>query len=257
KALSLLTTGVPTLSISFEGRRQVFVESKTDAGIYEKIYQTYKDRMDSDRSLSFIEVGHRPESGGEANAGCAQVNRIITALSNSGNESVFGLVDWDGNVTGTSRVKVLCPTIRNGLESAIFDPVLVTSASIRENFKFCRDKRIINNDEVYLGITDWKPDRWQDAVDVVQEMIIGQIPENMEILKINYLNGMTLGIRKDYLHCDDHVLEKAIIDAFGFFSPKNNRAGGLMNYIVETVLGDLPDFLPYDVLQTFKILLNE
>lgn len=52
-ALSLLTAGVPTLSVSFDGRRQVFVESRTDAGVYELLYQRYKSHLNSECSLVF------------------------------------------------------------------------------------------------------------------------------------------------------------------------------------------------------------
>lgn len=256
KALSILTTGVPTLSISFEGRRQVFVESKTDAGIYEKLYQSFKAELDSARSLSFIEVGHKTESGGEANAGCAQVQRIVSSLSENGNESVFGLVDWDGNVEESPRVKVLSPSIRNGLETAIFDPAIVTAAVIRENISFSVQKGITVQGETYMNISGWEASRWQKAIDRVQELVIGPREPNTENIEVTYLNSMALGVRKDYLHLDDHALEEAIVRAFGFFVPKNNRAGGLMNHFADTVLRDIPDILPNDIKQTFLRLLE-
>jgi hypothetical protein len=37
RALNLLTAGVPTLAVSFSGRRQVFVESEIDSSIYEGV----------------------------------------------------------------------------------------------------------------------------------------------------------------------------------------------------------------------------
>jgi len=256
KALSILTAGVPTLSISFEGRRQVFVESKSDASIYEKLYQSFKAELDSTRSLSFIEVGHKTESGGEANAGCAQVQRIVSSLSENGNESVFGLVDWDGNVEESSRVKVLSPSIRNGLETAIFDPAIIAAAVIRENIKFAAQKGIAEQGETYMNIANWETTRWQRAVDKVQELVIGAKGRNSENIEVTYLNNMALGIRKEYLHLDDHALEEAVINAFGFFAPKNNRVGGLMNYIVDTILGDIPEIFPNDIKQTFLRLLE-
>ncbi len=256
RALSILTAGVPTLSISFEGRRQVFVESKTDAGIYEKLYQSFKAELDSARSLSFIEVGHKTESGGEANAGCVQVQRIVSSLSENGNESVFGLVDWDGNAEESTRVKVLSPSIRNGLETAIFDPAIVAAAVIRENINFSVQKGIAEQGETYMNVSSWETSRWQRAIDRVQELVIGPRKPNTENLEVTYLNSMALGVRKDYLHLDDHALEDAIVSAFGFFIPKNNRAGGLMSHFVDTVLRDIPDILPNDIRQTFLRLLE-
>lgn len=257
KALSILTTGVPTLSISFEGRRQVFVESKTDAGIYEKLYQAYKGNIGSDRSLSFIEVGHKIDSGGEANAGCAQVRRIVSSLSENGNESVFGLVDWDGCINETNRIKALSPMIRNGLESAIFDPVIITATCIRENIGFCRQKDLLSSDETYMHALKWTTEQWQLAADKIQEFVIGKPLDQERFLEIKYLNGMKINIREAYLHLDDHALEAGVIDSFGFLKPKNNRAGGLMGHVVETVLSECPDILPVDVLDTFSRLLSD
>lgn len=126
-ALSILTTGVPTLSISFTGRRQVFVESATDAELYDALYQRYKGRIASERSLQFVEVGRKDSSGGEKNAGCEQVIRLVEALAVGGNQSVLGLVDWDGTRAAKGRVHVLSPAKRDGLESLLFDPVLLLS----------------------------------------------------------------------------------------------------------------------------------
>lgn len=258
EALSILTAGVPTLSISFEGRRQVFVESKTDAGIYESLYQAYKGDIGSERSLNFIEVGHRPESGGETNAGCAQVQRIVKTLCDNGNESVFGLVDWDGNVSETTRVKVLSPTIRNGLESAIFDPAILFASCVRNKIRFMREKGMVEDGETYVGLNGWDQERWQRAVNKLQSLVLGSdLSFNEDELPIEYQNGMNLLVRKDYLHLDDHRLEECVVSVFGFLKPHNNQAGGLMRHIIESTLADMPSLLPIDVIDTYKRILGD
>ena len=219
-AVSLLTTGVPTLSISYEGRRQVFVESNYDAKIYESLYQILKSHLDSERSLSFIEVGHKTQAGQESNAGCDQVKRIVKALSDSGNQSVFGLIDWDGSATESERIKVLSPDIRNGLESAIFDPVLLIASCIRENINYSRHNQLISSDETYVSLSTWSQDKWQFAVDKIQEIILGPNSDN-ETVTISYLNGMQILVRKDFLHTDDHKIENIITQKIEFFKPKN------------------------------------
>ena len=45
KALKVLTAGVPALSINYENRRQVFVESKYDVFFYDRIYDKLKNRL--------------------------------------------------------------------------------------------------------------------------------------------------------------------------------------------------------------------
>ncbi|EIA1555049.1 AAA family ATPase [Vibrio parahaemolyticus] len=255
RALSILTAGVPTLSVSFDGRRQVFVESKTDASIYEHIYQNYKQFLNSERSLTFIEVGTTNSDGVEQNSGCAQVRRLVNTLTKNGNASVFGLVDWDGERTPTDRVLVLSPNVRDGIESLLLDPVLLAATLIKENHQFCVARKIIDQSDRYTDIGDWNSVKWQSVTDVVQHIVLGGESEKPP-LEISYLNNMVLSISKDYLHLDDHNLEEKVIESFGFLKPKNNKAGGLMRHIIGSVLGDYPNLLPSDIITTFKDLLD-
>ncbi len=257
KALTILTAGVPTLSVSFDGRRQVFVESKTDAKLYEKLYQTYKGELNSERSLTFIEVGHKDKSGAEANSGCAQVNRIVNSMVEYGNKSVFGLVDWDGKVAGSERIKVLSAEIRDGIESLMLDPVLIAATSIKENLSFSRQKGLISETDSYVSLSSWDASTWQKTVDLVQDMVIGSVRPGSEKLNITYLNGMQLSLRKEFLHMDDHDLENKVMDVFGFMRPKNKHAGGLLNHIHDSILSDYPNLLPKDLIDTFEGILNE
>lgn len=256
KALSLLTAGVPTLSVSFDGRRQILVESRVDAGLYDLLYQRYKSYLNSERSLVFIEVGKTDDSGGEKNAGCEQVVRFVKELAEKGNQSVLGLVDWDGKRQTKDRTHVLSAGIRDGLESLLFDPVLMAALIARENGEFARKNGLLNNQESYTDLLNSDAARWQKAVNNLQEMILKNIKSSSKTIKIRYLNGMTLDVSEDYLHLDDHELEDNIINLFGFLKPKNNRAGALMGHIINTVLSDNQKLLPTDLIDIFHELLN-
>lgn len=255
-ALSLLTAGVPTLSVSFDGRRQVFVESRTDANLYDSLYQRYKSHLSSERSLVFVEVGRKDASGGEKNAGCDQVKRLVKDLTEGGNQSVFGLVDWDGKSEQDGRIHVLSQGKRDGLESLLFDPVLLIAMIGRENLKIAIEKNIFDQGESYLSISSWDSSRWQRGVETVQNMIMHPSASQRETIDVTYLNDMTLKIAKEYLHLDDHALEKKIIDVFSFLKPINNRAGGLMQFVVDDVLNDHQSLLPKDLLGTLSSLLS-
>lgn len=255
-ALSLLTTGVPTLSVSFDGRRQIFVESRTDANLYDLLYQRYKSHLNSERSLVFVEVGKRDESGGEKNAGCEQVIRLVESLTGGGNRSVLGLVDWDGEREQRDRMHVLSPGVRDGLESLLFDPVLLVATIVRENVTFAKDKGIFDHDDSYTLISGWDHTRWQRAIDTVQNMVLGPSQSPRETIAVKYINGMNLDVAKEYLHLDDHKLEETITTLFGFLKPKNRRAGDLMRHVVDTVLADYHVLLPTDLLVTFNGLLT-
>ena len=256
-AISLLTSGVPTLSISFDGRRQVFVESKVDARIYDKLYQAYKSEIRSERSLVFLEVGNTTSSGGEQNSGCDQVTRLVDSLVTGGNSSVLGLVDWDNKRNSNGRLQVLSPEIRDGLESLLFDPVLLILLVVRENRQFCISKNIISESDSYSSIAVWDDGNWQAAVNTIQSLICTDYSSSENDLTVAYLSGMKLQSSRKYLHMDDHDLEKRIEEVFGFLKPKNRSAGALMIHVLESVLTDNRNLLPMDLLNTFELLLAD
>ncbi|CRM14808.1 recombination protein F [Pseudomonas sp. 31 E 6] len=256
EALSILTSGVPTLSIFFDGRRQVFVESHSDARLYDSLYQRYKHVLKSERSLTFIEVGRTSSDGHEKNAGCDQVIRLVDTLSNSGNKSVFGLVDWDGERPSNDRVHVLSPGLRDGIENLLFDPVLLMTLLLRENLGFLIEKDLISKDDNYLTIHSWDNARWQKHIDILQEYVLAvPLADNDELIYIEYVSGLILQVRKDYLHLDDHELETQIFNRFGFLMPRK-KGGGLKQYVVDTVLTECPQLLPKDFLLTLERLLS-
>lgn len=254
-ALSLLTDGVPTFSVSFEGRRQVFVESRSDADLYDKLYQHYKATLGSERSLAFIEIG-KQDPAGEKNSGCAHLIYLLKNLTDGGNQSVLGLVDWDNKNVASGRLHVLSPVIRDGIESLLFDPLLIFTLVVKTAPNFAKEHKLISTDESYVTLGGWDTSRWQDAVNFIQDMIIGKAAPDCEFVNIDYLCGISLRIRTDYVHCDDHALEEKIINIFGFLKPHNKRAGGLMNYVIDQVLFDYANFLPCDLINTFQDLLN-
>lgn len=253
-ALSILTAGVPTLSVSFDGRRQVFVESFRDAKIYDSLYQRYKEKLNTERSLAFVEVGRINVSGIEQNAGCTQVLRLVNDLAQGGNNSVLGLVDWDGERKITGRVHVLSPGIRDGLESLLYDPLILFALLVGENSAYMVEKGLFPDDESYTSLANWSENRWQLHVDALQCHIFGEPPEDVEFIEVEYLSGVRLKLRQDYLHFDDHRLEGKLVECFGFIKPRQ-KGGGLMQYVVEKILKDHPGFLPKDLLLTFEALL--
>lgn len=254
-ALSILTAGVPTLSVSFDGRRQVFVESFRDAKIYDSLYQKYKGHLNTERSLAFVEVGRVNSEGIEQNSGCTQVIRIVGDLAAGGNHSVLGLVDWDGGRKPTNRVHVLSHGVRNGLESLLYDPLLLLSLLVRENCPYMVERGLFPDNESYTSIATWGDSCWQEYVDKLQSYIFSGSLNTGRIIDIKYLSGISLRIRQDYLYLDDHRLEEKLISLFGFIKPKA-KGSGLMQYIIDTVLKDHPGFVPKDLISTFESLLG-
>ena len=231
-------------------------ESRTDAKLYDRLYQLYKDDLASERSLVFVEVGRMSESGKEKNAGCDQVKKLVKNLVDGGNQSVFGLVDWDGDNQPSERVHVLSPSLRDGIESLLFDPVLITAAVAHENLKYAREKGIVDRHHSYTSFQNWAETDWQNSINVVQKFVVPNCSNPDQTLDVTYKSGMKLQVWKEYLYLDDHELENSIMKAFPFLKPKNNNAGALMAFIVETVLQDHRELLPADMLDTFQHLLE-
>lgn len=150
---------------------------------------------------------------------------------------------------------MLSEGIRDGIESLLFDPVILVATIAKENPTFSKGKSILNDDDSYVSLGAWDTSRWQEAVNVVQKMVLGEAFTPTDYLEIEYINGMKLHISKRYLHMDDHELEQKILQKFEFLKAKNKHAGDLMRHISESVLMDHTHLLPIDLLTTFTALL--
>ena len=253
QAIALLTADIPTLSISFDGRRQVFVESDSDAKRYELIYKQVAPLIESERSLSFIGVGRRRTSEPDANAGCTQVRKFVEALCETGNVSVLGLVDWDHVHKPTPRVHVLACGERYSLENCLFDPLLLAALAVRERREFGR--------EIGLGPTETVADlntlpmeRLQEVVNQVQLRIL----ETTEIRyhrKVPYLGGFELLVSQDYLHLNGHELGRRVLDRIPHLN-RFHRDGSLFTEIIDPIMIEFPRFVPNVLLRAFEDLLN-
>lgn len=209
-ALNILTVGVPTLALSYDGRRQVIVESPADSSVYDLIYQVYKARLASERSLEFISSGGSPGTGIEGQTGCAAVSYIVEQLAKSGNLSVFGLVDWDGKNSCKPRLRVLAYNQRNGLENVILDPLLLTVLLARD-FKEHAISIGYRTQDLYPRVLDHSPHELQTLMAIVQQRVF---QGEQHLSKVPYVGGFELLVDERFLVTDDHKLEEAVVAAF-------------------------------------------
>ena len=249
EALNILTVGVPTLSITYEGRRQVLVESPADAETYGAVYNLLKSRLPAGRSLEFIAAG--TEATG---SGCDRMKGLLKSLVDGGVTSVFGVVDWDGKHRSGDRLAVLAEGRRDGIENVLFDPLLVA----------CMVVRAAPQHKMQIGVPDTMS--WFDfaQADVntlgttaarVAELVLGSTPT--ATTAVQYLGGMELQLDTGYFTKDDHTLERAVFDAFpGFNQVMKQRAGSRLQYVVNNVLADKPEFTPLELVDLLERLLT-
>ncbi|QHL90797.1 hypothetical protein GVO57_08110 [Sphingomonas changnyeongensis] len=236
-ALNRLTFGVPTLSIDYSGRRQVFTESDTDAAIYERVYSLIKSRIECARELNFLSTGMRNKDGGETNSGCTIVTNIVQRLDEAGNKSVYGIVDWDGTATSVGRVRVIAEGSHNGIENLLLDPLLICLLLVKER----RAPEELQDIARFAGVDTLANVELQRMVDAIQHKVV--TTGSGTLAPVSYLDGTTTNVLRDYLVMDDHALEDALRAAFPYLRKWSNR-GALVLAVVEEVLTEYRGFCP-------------
>jgi hypothetical protein len=244
-ALSILMSGVPTLSMSYENRRQVFTESHYDAEFYEFIYEKLKPRLVREISLNFI------AAGGSKNGGCAQVRNVVSKLHEAGNKTVFGLIDWDKTNSENDRVKVLGPGNRYSIENYIFDPILVCALLFRERF-ISRDQIGLTEKETHADFNNFSNDRLQQISDFVINHISSAIPADAHhnMITCHYVGGAAVAVPEWYLTSQGHELETMLKNTFSNLK-SFHREGDFKRAILNKVIDDLPFMIPTCFLDAF------
>jgi energy-coupling factor transporter ATP-binding protein EcfA2 len=247
QALSILTSGVPSLSINYENRRQVFVESKYDAEYYETVYRMIKSKLVDEISLNFI------SSGVSGRGNCQQVIEIVEKLNGFGNKSIYGIIDWDNKNKPINNVKVLGEDLRYSIESYIFDPVLMGYYLLRE--------KLFTNEPLGLSVSC----RFIDFINFTQAQIQSIVTNLLNIIKphfksstettiqhVSYMNGMIVEIPDWFLKNQGHELPTIYFNAFPALHMYKDE-NGLRKEIINNTIVDIPEFISMD----FLFLLND
>jgi hypothetical protein len=249
EALNKLTFGVPTLSIDYSGRRQVFTESDTDAAIYERVYSLIKSRIECQRELNFLSTGMRNKDGGEINSGCTVVTNIVQRLNDAGNQSIYGIVDWDRSATSTDRVRVIAEGSHNGIENLLLDPLLICLLLLKER----KPPEGLHDIERFAGADTLASIDLQRMIDAIQYKVV--TASGGILTPVTYLDGATANVLQDYLVMDDHALEDALRKAFPFLRKWLNR-GALVMAVVDEVLTEHRGFCPLPMKTMFESVAN-
>jgi len=250
KALSILTTGVPTLSIDYENRRQVFVESHYDVQFYERLYEKLREHLIPEVSLNFI------ASGAGGNGNCEQVKDVVNKLKNGGSRTVYGIIDWDLTNCGNERIKVLGKGNRYSIENYILDPVLVAAFLLREKW-IERSAIGLSVHENYTNFVTFDSTRLQEVADFVVNKVKPHILPTVEDDKLlcQYLSGQVISLPKWFLHTQSHDLETTLKNAFQELR-RFQKESQLKLEIIAKVIDDVPSLIPYDFVCLLKEIQN-
>ncbi len=125
QATQNLTSGIDFLRVSFEKRRQVFVESKYDAQYFSQLYNILHRR----RNFKFEPVFLEPHSG---TSNCTDVIQIVNRLRSSGSDLAFGIIDFDSTNTSTDSIFVLGEGARYAIENYLLDPIYMPCSNTQQ-----------------------------------------------------------------------------------------------------------------------------
>lgn len=252
QAISTLTSEIPTLSISYSGQRQVFVESHLDADRYSKIYQILSSDLKSERSLSFIGVGKRSKNGDE-NSGRDYVKNIVTTLVKQGNESVFGLIDWDlTNKTGR-RVFVLAEESRYGIENCLLDPLLVAAVAVSVDRENMGPIVGLPEGKGLTYLSNINQPECQAIVTNVEKRVLGV--SDSDTVLVNYIGGLQAKVSQRYLTMNCHELEDKVKEKFDVLG-KFQHTGALLKHVIGQVLFEHHGLAPIELKQVFQKILQ-
>jgi len=246
-ALSTLTAGLPSLSIKYENRRQVFVESKYDVYLYERIYGLLGGKLEPEISLNFI------SSGVKGSGSCAQVTEVVKKLTEYGNDSVFGLIDWDKKNCPEIPLIVMGERSRYSIENYIFDPIAFAAFLIRETIV---DKKLLGyeEEEAFFDVKGFDASRLK----IVVANFLNEVKElftikDEECLSCHYISGHTIDIPKWYLHCNGHELEEKVKSKWPQLGRFHNE-GDLKKAVVDRIYADIPSIISSDFLDAFSAI---
>lgn len=252
EALKILTTGVPTLSVSYENRRQVFVESKYDVQYYEKVYECLADYTSDTVSLNFI--ASSPSSGGS----CDNVKAWVSELRKGGMKTIFGVVDWDLSNKPSEGINVLGHGQRYSIENYILDPILLACLIVREKFHSRVSRADLGLDEqgTWGGLDKANNPKLQAIADIMLTHINTSRDVDNTSLECALVGGASISLPAWFREMRGHNLECAVKNAFPELQ-RYRRENELKTVILNKVAWDLPLFLSRDVLKLFVTIENQ
>ena len=233
EAVEILSSDIPFLRISTEKRRQVFVESKYDVTYYELLTNIY-GRFETFPSEP-IYIPARTSNG----SNCTDVINVVNKLFSSGNDQIYGIIDWDLNNETKDRVIVLGENDRYAIENYLLDPLLMGLLFIRENKIPIAEFGDLSFHS-YSQIGNLKIDDAQLIIDTVLTNLGLLSPHK---LRYKLFNGWNLQTTKEYNEHNGHDLESLYKIKFPFLN-SYQREDSLKRDVIEKVINDYPGFAP-------------
>ena len=239
QGVNLLTKDLDNVRLTFENRRQVFVESVYDVQYYNRIVSCINSVFPTVPQF----LPPRSSSG----SSCDEVKSIVNALRGCGNDLVYGIKDFDGKNHSSDYVFVLGENRRYAVDNYVFDPIYVAFLLIREGILKTEDMGQRPLKYVQLNQVD------DAGIQAMIDYVINKLGlASRNRVKYKVQSGKEFDATSDYFMFRGHDLEDKIKNTW----PQLNmlaRGGdnALKNYVLDHVWRDYSEYVSYDFIDLF------
>ncbi|UVL48263.1 ATP-binding protein [Pseudomonas moraviensis] len=278
EAIAELLDGVTQISLNARNRREVFVESKADADVYEYIFNKIKShfpKIDQKISLSFLVAGPKMPSNqievklkqcfgvvdehvlqqfvNELNGvgDCGQVIAMVESLTTAGNTTVRGVIDWDSKNKSEGNIVVSGFGVFYTIENIILNPIYLIKALNAHNHHIFPLEKYCGVD---VSLQEWKGD-WlllQHSVDTFLGDFMGR--PSLGDVDVKFLGGNVLKMDSEYLKTNGHDLMRRVLDKYKPLMAFNKK-GSLLFTLTRVMVDDFGwEYVPECFGQTFSAL---
>jgi predicted ATPase len=251
QALKILTSFIPTLSIDYKNHRQVFVESPTDVNYYQSIQDKHLQHQNLPYKLYFIS-----NSPGKSN--CSQVYKIVQEIRKTGNQTSFGIVDWDLSNNPEEHVFVHGLNKRYSVENFILDPIYIICLLIdmKNAHNICEKIGVDISYNQYLIGTE-SSEKLQEFSEYFFKEFEKKFPaykSGIDKISIEYLNGKKIDFPQWYLKMQGHEIVEKVKLIFPALIKFSNE--GEIQNTLSFIMTKCYPFVPKETINTFENINN-
>ena len=151
---------------------------------------------------------------------------------------------------------MLSAGLRNGLENAIYDPLVLVYLIVRD-LPLELPNLGLTNTMTTNHLAEMDAAEMQELANRLQNHVLGPRLIDCGDDVITYRGGRKLTVRRDWLQTDDHALAGKVDKALpNIHKIQSKNAGATPLYIVSRVLREKPDIIAQDLIDTLARLLD-
>ncbi len=244
RALSILCEGIPSLRVSIDKQRIVFVESNYDAENYHKIFDLVKQNHSYDIQPVFHAAN--PHNG----SNCDDVRELLDKLNTT--PGVYGIIDYDNHASSTDKIIVLGEggESRYTIENYILDPIFIGLLLLRDNLS----DNPIPVDCKYIDFKNATDEQYQNLI----TWVYTELGYSNELVTYTTISGKNFKISKDWIEKPGHNIETDIRNKWlklGQITRGNAGDNALKKAVIDKVISDYPEYLSKDFIDLFNSLI--